>query len=74
MYANLEFRIIKCELSPNVCNSIKLELQYDQHNLPCIIRRQKIIAKITTTITTFFNNFGYVTAVYQMSAYKLRMR
>jgi hypothetical protein len=32
------------------CNSIKLEFQYNQHGLPCRIRRQKIIVKITARI------------------------
>ena len=61
------------------CNSIKLEFQYNQHGLPCRIRRQDHCENHSQNITlssfiVFFDNFGYITAVDQMSAYMLRMR
>ena len=53
-YPNLEFKIIKSELGPNVRNSNYMEFQNNQQGLPGKIRRQKIIAKFTTKLYTVF--------------------
>jgi len=53
-YANLEFRIIKPELGPNIRNSNYMEFQNNQQGLPGKMRRQKIIARFTTKLYTVF--------------------
>jgi len=44
VYANLEFRIIKSEFDPNVCNSMWSNFPNNQNGLPCKISSLKIIA------------------------------